>query len=308
MLQACGLGNFGSTCYLNTIIQQLFFDPNFIGFLNQHIQSTNPLITSFFDLADAYSARDRSRVNTTLRAFLTQVSKDVRSIHVYEQNDIQEVLTILIDKIVMGSTIPYVPPKPFKGLNEVSVIRFMNRMDAEWKNYHQKIYSPLTPIYHGQLVRQLKCTCGHVVHTVEVFTTLILEGKSVEEGLRSFEKDLIHGWSCEKCKKVHDQIEMVNRITRFPKTLIICFKDKSQKSVPGTFTFPCHLHMLPAIYTCQLMSVGCHVGQSQCGHYFALVRGARGWLQVDDDMVTEASEAKSARSSPYVLFYNVANQ
>ena len=335
-----GLTNLGSTCYLNTCLQLLFTDTNFVKFLNilaktcKDRENMSELVhrslqmgkkekereefaRSLIHLAFDYHEKNRG-VRESLRSFLTQTGREFKGLmNLFEQNDLQEFLTLFIDKLVMASIVLYPLSSSSsssgsstpKNVGEYQVARFLNDMEIHWKRYHFNIYSHLTPVYHGQLVKQLKCKhrgCEDICHNVEVFTTLILDGDSLEEGLKALEKDTIDRWRCDKCGTTHESVEMMTKITRFPKTLIVCFKNKNnKKQYPSSFEFPHHMHMLPETVQCSLMSVACHVGNQHNGHYYALIGlNSKEWLVVDDEHIGQTGIVDGAATNAYVLFYS----
>lgn len=199
------------------------------------------------------------------------------------------------------------------------LLRLQYRCDAAWLNHFQSKYSFAIPMFYSLLICQISCGCGKVHHNYEFFNALLLDISStpstmkrpvslldcIEDFMRSYPLNderysSSHEWKCDACE---------NRVVshksfafwRLPTILVLTLKRFIFNEATGRFikkttrvSIPEYLDMQQwvvgddeQVFKYRLISIGCHIGTLNFGHYYAIVRrGGDKWVKVDDDIET----------------------
>jgi ubiquitin C-terminal hydrolase len=316
----CGLINFGATCYLNTALQCLYASTNFKNsMLLSSSEETHPPL--FAELKRLF--RDMEDGGTRVlkpKAFLRALNDSIGSLlYLNEQNDINEFLAILIDKLNMCVSQPISVPTRgdfvlqgnYNLKSKYDVMRY--KVDYAWLHSHAREMSPLTDALYGQTISQILCGhCKKIHHNYETFSILMLaippsskQSVTLDTCLKHHFQDHVlnaddHSdkWKCDKCAHTMESTQSLIA-WRTPSILMISIKrfDAQMQKDCIAVKIPEILDMAPwtlksdANTKYKLKSIGIHIGSYHGGHYYAVVKDNKGaWIKIDDDTVIPVTE------------------
>ncbi|RMZ82338.1 hypothetical protein DV738_g1767, partial [Chaetothyriales sp. CBS 135597] len=288
-----GLRNLSNTCYLNSLLSQLFMHVQF-----RHLLINSPIIDRerqklFAELGKvfAYMQSSHEKSIDPQGAVDSIVTYEGGEIDVTVQMDVDEFFNLLFDRL------------EGQMLDENSKSRFKS-------------------LYGGETIQQIKSKeCEHVSERPESFAVLPVEikGKSrLEDSLKAYvEGEVLQGdnkYSCTSCGRHVDAVKR-NCLKRVPDNLIFNLKRFDFDIMTGTrcklndqFQFPEELDVAP--YTLEYLShpnepdifeltgIIVHSGTADSGHYFSYIRQrpsgqdkAHSWVQFNDSDVTQFDPA-----------------
>lgn len=313
-----GIHNVGNTCYLSTSLQCLGHCLHFVYpvIANKVDPAENPVS---YQLREIYKTiwltRDIASPHPLLKELAPKL-KDIMSC--FQQNDAMEFIMLLLDILIteQGTKLDGLQPeKSLKGIDKLT-----NILNCGWVNSHKLAHSYLCDVVYGQTVNQTKCKlCGDIEHRGEVFSSISL---ALPEGAEStrladllatfFEQEQVKR-NCDGCKLHNVAATNVARLWRMPQVLVIHLKrfNADNKKVRTAIDVPHALDLDEYVlskgdFTYELKAIACHSGDTNYGHYFALVKNpSNKWHILDDEqqpMPIEAPE-KVASGQYYVLFY-----
>ncbi|KAF7921904.1 uncharacterized protein EAE97_011195 [Botrytis byssoidea] len=285
-----GLRNLSNTCYLNSLVTQLFMNISFREFiLNLHI----PVPRSqklLFETQQLFAYMQNSVVRCVEPAnFAASITTfDELEIDVHVQMDVDEFYNLIIDRFEREP------------------------LDDDDK---RKVRS----FYGGKLVQQIKSKeCPHISERLEDFSAIQcdIKGKqSLEESLQAYvEGEAMEGDNKYKCGTCDRHVDAVKRacLTDVPDNLIFHLKrfdfnlrTLARNKINDYFTFPPSIDMRPykVEYLMnesgeveedmfELVGVLVHSGTAESGHYYSYIRerpqvdGKVNWMEFNDDSVT----------------------
>ena len=323
-----GLGNGGATCYMNSVFQQLFMQPNIRRNVLSAVDATDaaPADSVLCQLQATFGALHASRLDHHRPESFWQAFKDYdgQPVNVREHQDALEFLTRLqeqVDAAVKPPAVPGAPPPA---------------PDAP-----AGPTPPLEQVLGGMLVNQIVCrTCpAHRSEKDESFTSLpvdIRNKSGLLESLTSFvQGELLEGdnqWVCEACGRKVDAVKR-QTVKTLPQMLCIQLKrfeydyeTMQRLKVKDRFEFPTELDMRPFTregmdepadaapaatpddkYAYTLMGVVVHSGSAFAGHYYSYIRervvspdgtvSAGSWHVFDDKRVEPYDAANLERDT-----------
>jgi ubiquitin carboxyl-terminal hydrolase 8 len=331
-----GLGNIGSTCYVNTAIQCLGYCHDFLELIltkkNIACKST-PLMN---ELQDVYRELWVNGNAIAPYKFMRALQSALGSlINVVEQNDICEFLTLYLDKlnadmsvevIVDDDTLQELKRKADIFQNE-KFANLVYSMDVAWLNTTRKEYSPIIDLFYGQQVSQIICgNCKYIHHNYEVYSSLCVPIPSNTENNEQtiynafdimFKNEHLNAddkeWTCDKCN-AHVKSLKCTRLWKLPKILIVTIKrfDHTLKKNVKPVKVPDKLSMKKyKIYKdtyeeYKLTSICLHQGSANYGHYVALCRHpTNNWVVIDDQSIRKATDdqVNHAKDNGYVYIF-----
>lgn len=162
-----GIRNIGNTCYMNSVLQCLSNTKGLTeSVLDDADGADGKLIRVYRDLLSRiWTAGDSHAVDTT--AFKSAFQRLSPRFVGYDQQDAQEFLRLLLDKLHMDVNRVKVKPRAMADVDETLKD---NALAAEfWQRYLATDNSTVVDLFAGQLKSTLECSvCGHKSITFEV--------------------------------------------------------------------------------------------------------------------------------------------
>ncbi|KAI9843704.1 MAG: hypothetical protein M1837_006172 [Sclerophora amabilis] len=287
-----GLHNLTNTCYLNSLLTQLFMNVSFRGFMmGSHVADArgSQRLLSETQKLFAYM-QDSSQVSVEPEDLVAAIRPyEAESIDVTIQMDVEEFYNLLFDRWE-GQILSHDAKKIFRSF------------------------------FGGQLVQQVKSKeCTHISEREEPFSAIQcdIKGKAtLEESLKAYvEGDIMEGdnkYSCTSCNRHVDAVKRTC-LKDVPDNLIFHLKrfdfdlrTMQRIKINDHFEFPMTLDMRP--YTIdylgsaeasipddpfELVGVLVHSGTADSGHYYSFIRErpitnlsqSPGWVHFNDSEV-----------------------
>lgn len=316
-----GFLNMGNTCYLNTSLQCIINTTIFSNLLKKEIVPNQSILNAIHDV---YGKRLTDKP-VDLSSVLEILSIHLKTkINLREQNDMQEFIVMFIDEL--NKEISHeINPKNIEKCDamqknrSLSVMqRFKGRVEYDWLQSNKHEFSELIPIFYGQQITQLECNkCASLSHVCENFMAIPLSftnpNDSITDMICNFmSKEDITSRDCDGCKKKHGA-KKSHKFWRLPHILILFIKrfDSNLKKINYPINIDDALDLsaytIKSSHIYSLVSIGCHCGSMNNGHYFAIcMHNNNKWAIHDDDSVRYIDDFRSVASNLYyVLFYEV---
>lgn len=312
-----GIANLGNTCYFNTAVQCLAHCPAFVE-LVKSTGSSHTLVSQLKDVLGILWDNDTQGVMP--RGLLGAVKESIPILNIHEENDIQEFLVLLIDRL--HDALKCEPPtwQTPASTKDSAWGRLQAKVDAAWHRGHAKDYSPLVPMFHGQSISQVICgNCGKIFHNYEPFSMLCvpLGGGTVKGCLELYlEHEHVNSdgdeacWRCDACKNSPKSLKST-KFWRLPEVLIVVVKrftqnlQKNHAKLGVDRVLNMRKYSLgPSPHnTYDLCAIACHSGSYGSGHYHAICRRpGNKWYHIDDIHVN-TQPVPEASSNGYAFFY-----
>ncbi|KAL2842484.1 hypothetical protein BJX68DRAFT_244747 [Aspergillus pseudodeflectus] len=283
-----GLKNLSNTCYLNSLLSQLFMNVEFREFMLG------------LNLTDGYATQ--------------RLLDETKKVFAY----MQESWLKSVDPEEFVDSIRTYDNEPVDVTIQMDVDEFYNLLFDRWE---AQISSPedrkrFRSFYGGQLVQQIKSKeCPHISERLEPFSAIQCEIKgkaSLEESLQAYvEGEIMQGdnkYSCTSCGRHVDAVKraclkdvpdnLIFHLKRFDFDMVTMMRSK----INDEFQFPERINMTPFTVEYlsesnqdikedifELVGVLVHSGTAESGHYYSYVRerptagGSGGtWVEFND--------------------------
>ncbi|CRL25236.1 Peptidase C19, ubiquitin carboxyl-terminal hydrolase 2 [Penicillium camemberti] len=286
-----GLKNFSNTCYLNSLVTQLFMNIEFRDFILN------------LPIADQMSQKllyETQRLFTWMQETWSKSIEPadfVKSILTYDNEEIDVTVQMDVDE--------------FYNL-------LFDRWEAQVLDPEKK--KKFRSFYGGQLVQQIKSMeCDHISERLEPFSAIQCEIKgkaTLEDSLRAYVAgEVMQGdnkYSCTSCGRHVDAVKraclkdvpdnLIFHLKRFDFDMVHMLRSK----INDEFQFPHHIDMTP--YTVEhlsdpeqtiapdifeLVGVLVHTGTAESGHYYSYTLerpssgGEANWVEFNDSDVSK---------------------
>ena len=302
-----GLKNLGCTCYMNSLLQQLFMLNTFRdGILATKTEATDEnLLYQLQYLFASLQCSDKQYINP--KSFAKTIKDfDGNPINLNEQMDVDEFFNYFLDKLE-----GYLKETPYKNLI---------------KNHFGGL----------QVTELIGKDCIHRSERVEPFLSISVEvknKKSLQEGLESFvQGEILEGENAYQCDHCEAKVRAIRRVflKHLPNHLIIAlrrfefdFDSMTRVKLNDFCEFPLNIDMEPYTqegldrqekekekqankdiivpprkfhddyYNYQLQGIVIHAGTAESGHYYSYIHDKvqSGWFEFNDVWVREFNPA-----------------
>lgn len=314
-----GLVNHGNTCYVNAALQSLGFCHSFMIFVLKDLDvNRSTLASDLYSLYHEMFMKDAGASYISPKQLLLTLYSECKSImNIAEQNDIQEFISVFLDKLI-NCTKQEMPKPVYVGEVDAHTV-FQNRMSKSWYDHHKNEYSLLTSVIYSQVITQISCgQCNSLHHNYEVHINYMLPIMcgSLQGCFDAYFSDeaVCNEWKCDKCNQVGTESMKAAKLLKVPNILILTLKrfDESMRKINTVVEVPKHLdvskHCLmaspPPRYI--LRSVAFHQGSSLLGgHYYSVCMDGDAMYIIDDETVLETANHNLGRG--YMFFYEVVS-
>ena len=310
-----GIRNMGNTCYINSLIHCLRYNPDLNDYLKsdkfkENLKIPRSLIGSFSNIIQQ---TDGIEAKTVIRpeSFINKFDRDFNEIATNPQ-DAHEALLFLLDKFHSAIS------------RKVKIAKASSHIDNEcsenWKLFFEKDYSEIIRIFYGQSKTSLICSkCDNVSNSFSPMNHLQVDVKgSLVNSIKSFFGTENVEKRCEKCSTEENiNHSKETSISISPKYLIVQIKrfqwtpQGRLRKIQGRIQVP-ELIDLSEFYCYQNKTIAyqlyggvIHYGSPTFGHYISYCKNGTDWLQYDDDTIHRLNPKKleDLKSQSYILFY-----
>ena len=294
-----GIKNLGCTCYMNSILQQLFMLPTFReGVLSVAVNPEHPeddLLNQFQTVFASLQESDKQYVNP--KALTKAFKPDGQALNPMEQMDVDEFFNNFMDKI-----------------------ESQLQPDSQAKSLIQDHFGGFQST---ELIG--KNSCSHRSERAEPFLTLPLEvknKKSIYESLESFvQGEILEGDNAYQCDHCDAKVTAERRVSirHLPNIMIFALRrfdfdldTMNRLKLNDYCEFPMEIDLEPYTveglsrrdavkeqreapsrkfpddyYQYRLRGIVVHMGTAESGHYYSFIEDSKRWYEFNDTVVRE---------------------
>lgn len=315
------LANFGSTCYINSILQILMHMPELTIALEPH--KHKPIVELFIDICNG---RD-SLLEFVKRTNLGQGQQDmheylIRLLNFFHEECHERNHLTIYNKNTQVSHLDTLEIKSLITLARDTFVGAQISNEQVGNDLPIKINICDSPIYQlctGQFHGESQCMeCRTITNTFELFHVMEIsmietrENASIYDALKSFIKtETIEDYRCDKCKKKTIAYRRLG-IWRPPQILILNIKrilmdgmnlrkDNSSITTPDILDISQYANVSRGSLSYDLFAIGYHVGDVCGGHCYAAIKINNGWVLCDDAKIYHVENLP--QDNQYLIFY-----
>jgi ubiquitin carboxyl-terminal hydrolase 2 len=320
-----GLFNVHNSCYINTTVQCIGHCISFLTYVlsGEYERKEGCLLNELREVLEALWINDNGIIPNR---FLKWLRVNIKELDIRDQNDIQEFLTLFIDKmntsISVKLDVDSILSSFTYGVTAYDKLR--KKVDKAWFDSVGREYSPIIDFFYGQSIVQIVCgKCNKIHHNYEPFSIFLLSipapNATLEECISHhvaeeyLNDEHSHEWQCDECKEKLRSLKTI-KFWKLPRILTICLKrftydlrkNNAYVDIPEAIDLTDFV-IGTSHKQYKLCSVACHIGSFSNGHYYALCKNPNGnWYRIDDTNIEKLGQFNSSNSM-YMAFYEATD-
>ena len=314
-MRVLGFKNLGNTCYLNSVLQCIVYNSDFIQFI---LKSNNNIgiieyLSSILPLIDLTLKEDQDQVcvvNT--RKLISIIVSEKPWFNGFEQNDAHEFLSYLLDILIEKT----------KKVSKALKLKFDDECHTNWYEFLVKNNSQIARDYYGQSKTIITCcNCENKSTVYDQFSSINLVVPLSKEPVKLVElikqyltkekhTDDNNLYKCDKCN-LKSYYTKKNVLWKLPCVFIIVLKRYTHNGINKintivnipTKNLSIEDMFLKKKVIYKLTGVVNHYGLQIGGHYNSNINLNDQWVNIDDTIVTKIKKEDLDCKNSYILFY-----